>query len=127
MGENPSLVRLTIPARKEHALIARIAMSGVGLIEGLDVDTIGDLRTVTGECVDCLINQPMRPSRVELAAWAEDKRLYCRFDALERSPEGGVEAADMDVTRGVLETLMPEVLIESDEGGVKSILCSMPL
>ncbi len=119
-------VRLSIPASKEYALVARMALSGIGLIAGLDVDMIGDLRTVTGECVDCLINQPMCPAKVDLSASIEDGRLYLRFNALEREASE-LQAPDMDITRGVLETLMPDVTINIDDGGVASILCSTPL
>ena len=34
---------------------------------------------------------------------------------------------DMDITRGVLETLMPQVQLEADEDGVHGILCAMPV
>lgn len=118
-------VTLTIPAQADCALVARMALSGLGLLAGLDVDIIGDLRTVTDECCDCLEHQPYRPARIRVEAWAGAGRFRCRFTAEERGAAEGVHALDLEITRGVLETLMPVVRLESDEGGVYGIECSV--
>ena len=34
---------------------------------------------------------------------------------------------DLDITRGVLETLMPQVRLKQDGDGVYGIECSMPV
>lgn len=120
-------IRLSLPSSAEYALVARMAFSGAGLLAGLDVDLIGDLRTVTGECFDCIIHQPSRPARVDMSAWLLAGRLHCRFEAAERGERSADEPFDLTVTRGILETLMPDVAIESDDGGVYAIQCSMPV
>ena len=121
----PNAIELTLPAGREYALVAGMAISGVGVLAGLDVDLIGDLRTVTTECMDCLAHQPSRAGRVAIEAWLDGARLHLRFRARERCP-GDAAAPDLELTQGVLETLMPDVRLLSDEGGVWGIDCSMP-
>ena len=48
-------VRLTIPARQDYALVASMTLCGLGMAAGLDMDLLGDLRTVTCESMDCLL------------------------------------------------------------------------
>ena len=54
-------VRLTIPARQDYALVASMTLCGLGMAAGLDMDLLGDLRTVTCESMDCLLHQAGRP------------------------------------------------------------------
>ena len=120
-------IKLTIPAEGEYALVARMALSGLALLAGLDVDLIGDLRTVTDECCDCLMHQPLRPACITVDAWIGGGRLFFRFGAEKRCGAGCEQTLQMDITKGVLETLMPEVRLDTDEDGVFGIECSMPV
>ncbi len=120
-------VKLTIPADQAYAPVATLALSGLGMIAGLDVDLLGDLRTAAGECMDCLLHQAGRPEVIELAAWVENGRLCMQFAGLERRCVQASDPLGLDITRGVLETLMPEVTLHSDEKGVHGIQCSMPV
>ncbi|NLO86042.1 MAG: hypothetical protein GX096_11545 [Clostridiales bacterium] len=125
--DHAGTVSLEIPAKARYALVACIAMSGVGLLAGLDVDQIGDLRTVTEECCDCLIHQPHKPTSISLNAQTVGNRLHLTFTSKQRLPFDAYQDQNLDITRGVLETLMPVVHLHSDENGVYSIECSMPV
>lgn len=116
---------LKTSARQEDALVARMAVSGLGLLAGLDADTIGDLQTVVNECMDCLIHQPVKPENLELRGWVEDQKLRLRFEALGNAGQADENPLDLEVVRGILETLMPEVELCSDGRGVCSIACSI--
>ena len=120
-------VRLTIPADMAYAPVATLALSGLGMIAGLDVDLLGDLRTVTTEALDCLLNQAGRPQCIEICAGVENGMLCVRFCAQQRTRMQEADELDIDITRGVLETLMPQVALETDENGVHNILCAMPV
>ena len=120
-------VRLTIPADSAYAPVATLALSGLGMIAGLDVDLLGDLRTVTTEAIDCLLNQAGRPRCIEICACMEDHMLRVRFCACDRTRTQPQDELDLDITRCVLETLMPQVALEADEDGVHDILCAMPV
>ena len=120
-------VRLTIPAEAAYVPVATLALSGLGMVLGLDVDLLGDLRTVASECLDCLMHQAARPVSIEMKALESDKQLIVSFCACQR--ERGQESDDLalEITRGVLETLMPQVKLDVDEDGVHGIECSMPV
>lgn len=120
-------VRLIIPARKDYVLVASMTLCGLGMSAGLDMELLGDLRTVTCECVDCLLNQAGRPGIIEVSARVEDGRLHVGFLARERNRTQAGDSLDLDITRGILETLMPEVRLDQDDEGVYGIACSMPV
>ena len=102
-------VRLTIPARQDYALVASMTLCGLGMAAGLDMDLLGDLRTVTCESMDCLLHQAGRPEWIEVRACVKDGRLCVGFHALSRLRTQEEDALDLDITLGILETLMPQV------------------
>lgn len=118
-------IALKTSPRREDALIARMTVSGLGMLAGLDVDTIGDLQTLVNECVDCLNHQRVRPELLQLSGWVENQKLTLCFEAVGNAGEGDAQPLDLDVVRGILETLMPEVELHSDQRGVYSITCSI--
>lgn len=120
-------VRLTIPADPSYTPVATLALSGLGMIVGLDVDLLGDLRTVAAEALDCLYNQAGKPQCIEIRAAVENDMLRVRFCAQNRCRVQQQDALGIDITRGVLETLMPHVALEADEDGVHDIACAMPV
>ena len=121
MAEKKGEIFLSLPADREFVLLARMAISGLGMLAGLDVDLIDDLRTATDECCDCLLHQPVRAERLELRARVQDGRLYCCMNAVRSNGPSDLPQSDLDVTRGVLETLMPDVSLQCDACGVGSI------
>ena len=97
------------------------------MIANLDVDLLGDLRTVTTEAMDCLRNQAGRPQNIEICAGMEDGMLCVCFKGINRERVQQPDELDIDITRCVLETLMPQVSLETDEDGVYGIRCAMPV
>jgi len=120
-------VSLTIPADMTYAPVVTLALSGLGMIANLDMDLLGDLRTVATEALDCLLNQAGRPQCIEICAGVENGMLLVSFCALNRQRVQEQDELDVDITRGVLETLMPQVALETDEDGVHGIRCAMPV
>ncbi|NLI21180.1 MAG: hypothetical protein GX418_06500 [Clostridiales bacterium] len=127
MADKRGEIMLSLPADRDFVLLARMALSGLGMLAGLDVDLIDDLRTATDECCDCLLHQPMRADRLELRARVEDGRLYCCLNAVRGAGASDLPQSDLEITRGVLETLMPDVSLQCDACGVGSIGFSLPV
>lgn len=120
-------ISLSLPADMEFALVARLALNGFGLLVGLDVDLLDDLRTVTDECCDCLLHQAVTLTEILISAQVREDRLHCRFCAVRGQEATREELQDMEITRGILETLFPDVQLHCDEDGVCCIELSMPL
>ena len=79
--DKPHEMVLRLSARQEDWLIARMALSGLGMLAGLDADLIGDLQTAVNECCDCLLHQPVTPEILVLSAHAGKGRLQFCFSA----------------------------------------------
>ena len=126
-AEGKREVRLSIPAEESYAPVATLALSGLGMVLGLDVDLLGDLRTVVSECLDCLMHQAARPASIEMKAYVQEGQLCVCFRACEREKCAEGDELALEITRGVLETLMPQVALDVDENGVHGIECSMPV
>ena len=127
MNEKQREIMLNLPADQEFVLLARMALSGLGMIGGLDVGLIDDVRAAADECCDCLMHQSRKAERIEMKARLDSGRLYCCFQAIrsEQSPDGPL--GDYELSRCVLETLMPDVTLEKDACGVGTIGFSLPL
>jgi hypothetical protein len=127
MADKQGEIMLSLPADRDFVLLARMALSGLGMLAGLDVDLIDDLRSATDECCDCLLHQPVKAERLELRARIEEGRLYCCLNAVRSGSASDLPTDDLEITRGVLETLMPDVSLQCDACGVGSIGFSLPL
>ena len=112
--DRPHEMVLRLSARQEDWLIARMALSGLGMLAGLDADLIGDL-----------LHQTTTPETLVLSARAEKGRLQFRFSAEGEAGQGPADALDAEIARCVLETLLPEVRLETDEHGVYGICGSL--
>lgn len=127
MNDNRHEIMLNLPANQEFVLLARMTLCGLGMIAGLDVGLIDDVRAATDECCECLLHQPTKAERIELKAWLDGGRMYGCFKAIRSDePQEGVPA-DPELSRCVLETLMPEVSVLHDACGVGTIGFSLPL
>jgi len=127
MDEQQLVMELKVPATMEHALIARMALSGVGMLAGLEVGLIDDLRAATDECFDCLLHQTFALHEIITTIYMEEGRLCCRFCAIPTEQPTAELHQDPEITRCILETLLPEVKLSCDECGVSCISFSMPV
>lgn len=127
MADKKGEISISLPADRDFVLLARMAISGLGMLAGMDVDLIDDLRTATDECCDCLLHQPVKADRLEMRARVDAGRLYCCLHAVRSEGLSDLPVGDLEITRGVLETLMPDVSLECDSCGVGSIGFSLPV
>lgn len=120
-------ILLNLPADQEFVLLARMTLCGMGMIAGLDVGLLDDVRAATDECCDCLLHQQKKTERLELRAWLSGERMHCCFRGIYIEEPSGITPVDQELSRCVLETLMPDVTIQKDACGVGTIGFSLPL
>lgn len=120
-------IMLTLPADQEYVLLARMALCGLGMIAGLEVGLIDDVRAATDECCDCLLHQAQKAEKLEIRAWLSGERMHCCFRGVYSQEPSGLIPGDQELSRCVLETLMPDVTIHKDACGVGTIGFSLPL
>ncbi len=111
-------ITLRVPGKKEYALMLRLALGGVAVLKDLDVGALDDLRSASDEAVDCLLHQGREVAYLNLYVMDEGDKLSVRICAeFAGKGEGGMDADDMEVSRAVLETLIPEVQLSARDCG----------
>ena len=116
-------ITLRVPGKLEYALVLRLALGGVAILKDLDAGALDDLRAASDEAVDCVLHQGREVSWLTLYAQDEGDKLTIRICA-EFTGEGEltVEEDEMEVSRAVLETLIPEVeMCARDCGCIEAI------
>ncbi len=121
---NKQEITLRVPGQREYALVLRLALGGVALLKDLDAGTLDDLRSASDEAVDCLLHQG-RPVNW-LTLHVEDRgdrltiRLCAEFDG--SAQKENVDETETDISRAVLETLIPQVEMQTAECGCVQII-----
>ena len=116
-------ITLRVPGKQEYALVLRLTLGGVAMLKDLDAGALDDLRSASDEAVDCLLHQGREVSWLTLHVMDGGDKLTIRICA-EFSGEGAltVDADEAEVSRAVLETLIPEVeMYAKDCGCIEAI------
>ena len=123
----PAEITLRVPGERAYALVIRTMLGGVAMVKDLDVDAMDDLRAAADEAFDCLLNQGAPARALELAVWDEGRALTISLEAdLEETAVGSV-TADLEMTRAVLETLIPHVVLTcTAKGRIRRIDMTLP-
>ena len=111
-------VVLMLPAQREFLPVMRTALGGIALVGDLDVDGLDDLRQAADEACDLLMHQGAAAATLRLEAQLEGTRL-CVSLAAALTGEGDAPAPeDLELSRAVLETLIPEVTLHLRPDGL---------
>ncbi len=111
-------ITLRVPGKREYALVLRLALGGVAVLKDLDVGALDDLRSASDEAVDCLLHQGREVAFLTLHVMDEGDKLSVRICAeFAGEGKGTMNEEERDVSRAVLETLIPEVEMVSRECG----------
>ncbi len=103
-------ITLRVPGRMEYALVLRLALGGVAILKDLDAGALDDLRSASDEAVDCLLHQGREVSWLTLTVLDGGEKLTVRICAeFEGEGMAAPDADEREVSRAVLETLIPQV------------------
>lgn len=115
---NKPEISLRVPGRMEYALVLRLALGGVAILKDLDAGTLDDLRAASDEACDCLLHQSMAAQWLELNVTDGGDRLTVSFSAEFSGEDGdGCGEEEVEISRAVLETLVPQVGLEKADCG----------
>lgn len=120
-------ITLRVPGKREYALVLRLALGGVAMLKDLDAGALDDLRNASDEAVDCLLHQGREVSWLTLHVTDGGDRLTVRICA-EFTGEGELtlDADEVEVSRAVLETLIPQVeMCQKDCGCIEAIAMTL--
>ena len=116
-------ITLRVPGKREYALVLRLALGGAAILKDLDAGALDDLRSASDEAVDCLLHQGREVSWLTMYVVDGGDRLTVRICA-EFAGEGAflADEEETEVSRAVLETLIPEVeMCAKDCGCIQAI------
>ena len=112
---------LSVPAREEWVLVLRMAASGVCALHDIPLDVRDDLNTAIEESCDLLLHQRYRPEALLLSCERREDGLVVSLSAQGEAENAQEEPADADVAQLIIETLVREVALDQDEGGVRRV------
>ena len=117
---------LTIPARKECILVMRMTAAGVCALYDLPVDVMEDLRTAIDESCELLLHQDYVAETLTLHCEARKEGLFVSITAQKRTCQQCDDAADADIAKLIIGTLVKEVSLDQDESGVHGVMMTLP-
>ncbi|MDR2656794.1 MAG: hypothetical protein LBB86_03095 [Oscillospiraceae bacterium] len=134
----PCAIELTIPAREDMLLIARMALSGVCVRCGFSLDAVEDARIAADEACYCLMHQCEPAASLRMTCRWDDTRLSIAFASVRECGESSVPSAELDpdrsdesgqlgesdqaaLARSILETLVTSAKLSVGAFGVYSI------
>lgn len=120
-------IRLFIPADPSWVLVVRMALGGAGALMGLSVDLLDDLRSAADEACDCLLHQPRRVQGISLHCSLEENVVHTIFTCQWDTESQAGEPCDVAMTKGILETLIPYVILKKDGIGIWEIDLKLPV
>lgn len=115
-----------IPAIEEFTSVASIALSGACAAYGVPLDLLDDVRIASTEAIYCLRHQPGEAEIIEITCEQRQCGLIIEFTALSSFIQESLPKSDDNITRGILETLVPKVNILSDDRGIFCITFYFP-
>ncbi|MBR3106970.1 MAG: hypothetical protein IKH30_07270 [Clostridia bacterium] len=117
---------LTVPANKEWTLVLRMAASGVSALYDLPLDLMDDLNTAIEESCDLLLHQDYTAETLTLSCEQKPDGLHVTLTAKERTRCEEEEKADADIAQMIIQTLVRNVTLDQDEGGVHCVRMTLP-
>lgn len=116
-------ITLRVPGKQEYALVLRLTLGGVAILKDLDAGALDDLRNASDEAVDCLLHQGREVAWLTLHVLDGGDRLTVRICAeFSGEGEGTLDADEVEISRAVLKTLIPEVEMRTRDCGCIDVI-----
>ena len=98
-------VALTIPARPEHLVLARLALSAVCRLTPLSPEDVADLKLAITEAANDFVDDDTDDeSRLNVSFALEDRRLVIKLDGYQVSGSAG----EQELGRAIIEATVDE-------------------
>ena len=103
-------VALTIPARPEHLVLARLALSAVCRLTPLSPEDVADLKLAITEAANDFVDDDSseEESRLNVSFSLEDRRLVIKLDG----PVATDPAGDQELGRAIIEATVDDTTFE---------------
>ena len=114
-------VALTIPARPEHLVLARLALSAVCRLTPLTPEDVADLKLAITEAANDFVDDDPgdEESRLDVSFSLEDRRLVIKLDG----PQATEPPGEQELGRAIIEATVDETTFE---GGHTELVKYLP-
>ena len=120
-------ITLTIPAKPDYLLTARLTASSVASRMGFDINDVEDIKTATAECILIIMHQK-KYGEVHLKALNSGDKIQIQVYGLEgAAPDIDIEADDSSLSRYLIEALADESSFEEEDGEISRIIFTKKL
>ena len=119
-----NLVALTIPAKRDMILVARMTTAGVLTRIGMSLDILEDMKMAAEESCQCMMSQSLTFEKLELEftnAQREISISVTGIDGVENTEPAVIEPFSVDIVRCVLESMTDYVELSGTEGRLTRI------
>ena len=116
-------VSLTIPARPDYLVLARLALSAVCRLTSLAPEEIADLKLAITEAANDYVDEGRSlddEARVSFAFRLQDDRLAMELDG----PASRVSASEQELSRAIIEATVDEARFDSGRTALVKYLSS---
>ena len=115
-------IELTLPADPNLMLVTRLTAAGVIAKAGITVDRMDELKMAVEEACGCLMEQENAPARLSLRFECREQSLEICAVGLDADVQrGSLTAAELDVMRCILGSLVDEAAFEVRDGWIAAV------
>lgn len=113
---------LTIPAKPEMMLVARMTLAGYCSQCGADVEILDDVRMLSDEACFFLMHQEMKAKKILISATRDGDLASIRFEAVyDKHIKELMPPHDPEIACGILGSLAVAIRLDTDGGCMNAV------
>ncbi len=119
-------ITLTIPAKPDYLLTARLTVSSVASRMGFDINDVEDIKTAAAECI-LIVMHRKKYGEINLKVINSSDKIQVRVQGVSGDvPDIDIKTDDSSLSRYLIEALADESSFEED-GEISSIIFTKKL
>lgn len=118
------IITLTVPAKPEYVMVARLTSAAFASRLGFDVDQIEDIKMSVAEAIILVLNQVVRPMELLIRFENLNEEIHIDISGQGEWVESNVSVQDIDqaqLSRYILGSMMDNVEFKTDNGIMRAV------
>lgn len=118
------IITLTVPAKPEYVMVARLTSAAFASRLGFDIDQIEDIKMSVAEAIILVLNQVERPMELLIRFENLNEEIHIDISGQGEWVESNVSVQDIDqaqLSRYILGSMMDNVEFKTDNGIMRAV------
>ncbi|MFY9177670.1 MAG: ATP-binding protein [Caldicoprobacterales bacterium] len=118
------IITLTVPAKPEYVMVARLTSAAFASRLGFDIDQIEDIKMSVAEAIILVLNQVVRPMELLIRFENLNEEIHIDISGQGEWVESNVSVQDIDqaqLSRYILGSMMDNVEFKTDNGIMRAV------